>query len=49
VRPAASMLPQTLRRVAGKQFLKFLRKPHSKRCRKEALSSSNDGFYGVTP
>jgi hypothetical protein len=41
VRPAASVLPQTFRRVAGKEFLKFLRKSHSKRCRKEALSSRN--------
>jgi hypothetical protein len=30
VRPAGSMLPQTFRGVAGKEFLNFLRKPHGK-------------------
>jgi hypothetical protein len=28
VRPAASVLPQTFRRVAGKELLKFSRKSH---------------------
>ena len=30
VRPAANVLPQAFRRVASKQFLKFLRNPHDK-------------------
>ena len=30
VRPAASVLPQTFRRVAGKKLLKFLRESHGK-------------------
>src|SRR5213075_2110381 len=34
VRPAANMLPQTFRRVAGKKFLKFLRKPHDETMQK---------------
>ena len=42
MRPAASVLPQTFRRVAGKELLKFSRESHSKRCRKEALCSRND-------
>ena len=32
VRPAASVLPQTFRRVAAKKFFKFLRKSHGKGC-----------------
>src|SRR5215469_15871872 len=48
VSPAASMLPQTFRSIAGKEFLEFLRKPHDKRCRKEALGSSN-GCYSHNP
>jgi hypothetical protein len=34
VRPAASMLPQTFRRVAGKEFLKFLRRTHDETMQK---------------
>ena len=49
VRPAGSMLPQTLRRVAGKKLLKFSRESHSKRCRKEVLCSRNDVCDAVTP
>ena len=34
VRPAANMLPQTFRRVAGKKLLKFLRESHGKTMQK---------------
>jgi hypothetical protein len=34
VRPATSMLPQTFRSVAGKEFLEFLRKPHDETMQK---------------
>ena len=34
VRPAASVLPQTFRRVAGKELLKLLRKPHDETMQK---------------
>ena len=34
VRPAASVLPQTFRRVAGKELLKFSRKSHGKTMQK---------------
>ena len=34
VRPAGSVFSQTFRRVAGKEFLNFLRKPHGKRMQK---------------
>ena len=35
VRPAASVLPQTFRCVAGKEFLKFLRESHGKTMQKK--------------
>jgi hypothetical protein len=35
VPPAANMLPQTFGRVAGKKFLKFLRKPHDETMQKK--------------
>jgi hypothetical protein len=44
VRPAASVLPQTFHRVAGKKLLNFLRESHGKRCRKEGLCSRTDVF-----
>ena len=34
VRPAGSVLPQAFHRVVGKEFLKFLRKPHDETMQK---------------
>jgi hypothetical protein len=47
VRPAASMLPQTFRRVAGKKLLKFLRESHSKMMQESALYTRNGGFQAA--
>ena len=50
VRPAASVLPQTFRRVAGKELLKFSRESHGKTMQKRgALLKERRCSATVTP
>ncbi|MGC2626940.1 MAG: hypothetical protein WA269_08895 [Candidatus Udaeobacter sp.] len=47
MRPTASVLPQTFRRVAGKKLLEFLRKSHGKMMQESALYTRNGGFQAA--
>ena len=47
MRPAASVLPQTFDRIAGKQLLKSLRESHSKMMQENALYTRNGGFQAA--
>ena len=53
VRPAASVLPQTFRRVAGKELLKFSRESHGKTMQKRGASTQGSDVVAarkpVTP
>ena len=52
VRPAASVLPQTFRRVAGKELLKFLRevaRQNDAEKRRSAQGTTLERVRAVTP
>jgi hypothetical protein len=47
VRPTASVLPETFRRVAGKELLKFLRNSHRETMQRSGRVTSRTNIQGA--